>query len=394
MFFLLNNRVVSPLQVEFSLIENALMILMGVVSFGVAVVGVARQRRGDADATTLRPAGSAGYPDWLITAFRFACPTSSATKAQMWFELKSSGLPVLAIGLALAILIFLLFAIGIPVTPVRHLAIFAVTISVPAVLLFLAGNAFGIRRRQGRTYASSFVGTQPYGTAQQAGLKILMRTACVLVALIVVGISVWASSSLVNAWEPSVVDGKENPGLGLLKLRRVIEEFFAGQSGYELVAEALVTSIAVAVMVAWFAAGAALRARYPRRILVAGSLLLFYCLALILLAVTEGDGIASAFLLGAMVTATCWIAAAGMVFTIIYLLWSGFAERALTTRYVCGALVISGVFGAAWVAALQGAGVQWGGMPRTDAVWILWPVLLPLMASVLAPWSLNRIRHT
>jgi hypothetical protein len=29
-----------------------------------------------------------------------------------------------------------------------------------------------------------------------------------------------------------------------------------------------------------------------------------------------------------------------------------------------------------------------------DAVWMLSPVLLPLMASVLAPWSLSRIRHT
>jgi hypothetical protein len=27
-------------------------------------------------------------------------------------------------------------------------------------------------------------------------------------------------------------------------------------------------------------------------------------------------------------------------------------------------------------------------------VWILSPALLPLMVSVLAPWSLSRIRHT
>ena len=59
-----------------------------------------------------RTAGIGGYPDWLVTLFRFPCPTSSATRAQVWFELKSSGLPVLAIGLALAILIPLLFAIS------------------------------------------------------------------------------------------------------------------------------------------------------------------------------------------------------------------------------------------------------------------------------------------
>jgi hypothetical protein len=28
-----------------------------------------------------------------------------------------------------------------------------------------------------------------------------------------------------------------------------------------------------------------------------------------------------------------------------------------------------------------------------DAFWMLSPVLLPLTGSVLAPWSLNRLRH-
>jgi hypothetical protein len=29
-----------------------------------------------------------------------------------------------------------------------------------------------------------------------------------------------------------------------------------------------------------------------------------------------------------------------------------------------------------------------------DVAWMLSPALLPLMASVLAPWSFSRIRHT
>lgn len=394
LFFLLRNRVASPLQVEFSLAENALMVLIAVVSFGLTVAGVARQRRGDAVATVPQPAGSAGYPDWLITAFRFSCPTSSATRAQVWFELKSSGLPVLAIGLGLAMLIFLLFAISIPFEPVRPFAVFAVMPAAPAVLLFLGGNAFGIRRRQGRTYASAFEATQPYGVAQQAGLKVLVRAACVLAALIMVGVSVWASSSLVGAWGPWMTDGEADLSPGLLKLRREFTDAFVGMTGYALVALAVVTYIAVGVTVAWLAAGTALRARYPRRMLVAGSLLLLYGLALIVLAVAEGNEIASGFLLHAIVTATPWIAAAAIVFTTVYLLWSGFAERALTARYACGALVISAAFGVGWVTALQAAGVQFDGTLTTNALWMLSPVLLPLMASALAPWSLNRIRHT
>jgi hypothetical protein len=393
-YFLLHDRMTVPLRVEFSLAENALMVLIGIAAFAVAVAGVARQRRGDAVATAPKPAGSGEYPDWLIAAFRFSCPTSSATRAQVWFELKSSGLPALAIGLSLAIMIFLLFAIGIPIVPVRPFAIFAVMISAPAVLFLLGGNAFGIRRRQGRTYVSAFDSTQPYGAAQQAGLKILVRTGCVLAALLIVGVSVWTSSSLVGAWAPWPMDGKPDATVGLLKLRSDIQGAFAGLTGYMLAAQAVVTSIGVAVTVAWLAAVTALRARYPRRMLVAVSLLFLYCFALVLLAVAKERGIVSAFLLDTMVGATCWIAAAAMVFTTLYLLWSGFAERALTARYTCGALVISAAFGAAWVMALRVAGVQLGGMSTTDAVMMLSPVLLPLMSSVLSPWSLNRIRHT
>ena len=136
-FFLLKERAGSPHEIEFSLAEYALLVLIGVVSIALTVAGVARQRRGEAVATVPRPAGSGGYPDWLVNLFRFPCPTSSATRAQVWFELKSSGLPTLAIGLGLATLIFLLFAISIPFEIVRPMAIFSVMISVPILLLLL-----------------------------------------------------------------------------------------------------------------------------------------------------------------------------------------------------------------------------------------------------------------
>jgi hypothetical protein len=83
-----------------------------------------------------------------------------------------------------------------------------------------------------------------------------------------------------------------------------------------------------------------------------------------------------------------------MMFTTVYVCWSGFAERVLTIRYASGAVAISTAFGAAWLTVLHMAGVQLAGMSAMNAVSILSPVLLPLMASVLAPWSLNRIRHT
>ena len=78
-----------------------------------------------------------------------------------------------------------------------------------------------------------------------------------------------------------------------------------------------------------------------------------------------------------------------MVFTTVYVFWSGFAERVLTIRYASGAVAISAAFGAAWLTVLHIAGVQLAGMSAMNAVWILSPALLPLTIGVLAPWSLQ-----
>ena len=392
-FFLLKDHAASPHEIEFSLAQYVLLFVISIVSIALTVFGVARQRRGDAVVSVPRPVGSGGYPDWLVNLFRFPCPTSSATKAQVWFELKSSGLPTLAIGLGLAILIYLLFAISIPVEILRPIAIFSVMVSVPMLLLLLGGNAFGIRRRQGRTYASAFELTQPYGTAPLVGLKVLVRTACLLAALIMVGVSVWESSSLIGAWGSWTVEGGKDAVPELMKKRQVLADAFAGQTAYSLAAQAVIASVAVAVMIALLAAFAAVRARYPRPLRIAGSLLLFHGFALVLLALAENKGVVSPFLVGTVFAATGWTLVAAMVLATIYFFWNGIAARTLTMRYVSVAFLIWAGFAAVWLAVLHAADVQLAGMPAAGIVGILWPVLLPLMAGVLAPWSLSNLRH-
>jgi len=384
MYFLLQNNVALPLRVEFSTFENAVLVLVGAVSIGLTFAGVARQRRGDAVAVVpQQKEWSGGYPDWLVTLFRFRCPTSSATRAQVWFELRSSGLPVLLIGLGVAILIFLACAIS---TLFAISSIAAVPIAIVASLIVLFGlgnNAFGIRRKQGRTYASAFELTQPYGTAPLAGLKVLVRAACVLVAMIAIGASLWASSSLVGDWAQEVMNNNKDLLPALLKVRQKFADDFGPLTGYAQVALAIVASIVVVSIVTWQAAREALRTRYPRRVLVAQCLPVVWGLAIILLTLAIRKGFGPVPLVGEIVKASFWIFGAAMVLATIYLLWSGFAERALTIRYACGALVISAAFGAAWRA----------GVPAGDVVGILWLALVILMVSVLAPWSLNRIRH-
>jgi hypothetical protein len=395
----------SPLQLDFSFAEAALMASIGLVSFALTVAGVARQRRGDARAAIPRTKGS-GLADWFAGLFRFPCPTSSAARAQMWFELRSGGLLVLTIGVALAIVIPLVFVITTrldvalsrvftgPTT--RVVALVVAMFSLPAVLVLFGGNAFGIRARQGRTYSSAFEATQACGTVRMAGLKVLVRAACLLGALVAVGTSVWISASVIpfDVLEDNdtFIEKSRNPVSGWM---RAIDGAVGAMSAYELLALAFVTAIVVAVMVASRAALTALRARYPRRVAIAGSLLLLYGLAFVLRAPAGHGGNGWEVLsMDALFGTTPWTAAAAIVLATVYVSWRVLAERLLTLRHACGVLLASAAFAAAWATVLGAAGVPLSTMPATDVVVMLSPALLPLLASVLAPWSLSRIRHT
>ena len=397
-----------PARFDVSIGDYALLASIGVASFGLAVAGVARQRRGDARAAIPRTVEWRGFSDWLAGLFRFPCPTTSATRAQVWFDLKSSGLPVLAIGVALAIVIPLLFVVttrldvvlsGFYTRPAtRVVAVVVAMFSLPAVLI-LGGNAFGIRARQGRTYASAFEATQACGTARMAGLKVLVRSVCLLAALVAVGTSVWTSASVIpfDVLEDNdtFIEKSRSPLSGWM---RAIEGGVGAMSAYELLALAFVTFIAVAVMVASRAALTALRARYPRRVNIAGSLLLLYGLVLVLLALAGQGGNR----IGGPVhgrarrgdTLDCRGGdRARDRLPFLEVARGAAADAALGVwRHPGLGGIRSGMGDGARAAA--GCASSCRRCPTTDAVWMLSPVLLPLTVSVLAPWSLSRVRHT
>jgi hypothetical protein len=386
LFLMLQAKVNSSLEFQFSLAENMFLVLMCVVSFALTVTGVARQRRGDVvSVVPQQKEGTGGYPDWLVNLVRFRCPTSSATRAQIWFELRSSGLPVLAIGLGVAILVFVLFFVSVSIPPARYLAVSVTMFCLPVMLFGLGVNAFGIRRKQGRTYASTFEMTQPFGTAQLAALKLFVRTACLLVALVAIGLSVWGSSSFIGAWDAWVPSGsKVDASPGLLELRRQIGQEFTGLAWPAFTALAAVASILIAGIVAFQATRPALKARYPRALLVVQWLPAAWGLALVLLTLAIRAGLAPAPLVGNLMTATLWIAGAGMVLGTIYFVWSGLTKRTITLGYACGALALSALFAATGVFGLDGGG-------KIEPYWL---ALLILMILILAPWSLGRLRHT
>jgi hypothetical protein len=382
---------------------------IGLASYGLTVAAVARQRRGDGRTAIPWKPGS-GFPDRLVGLFQFSCPTSSAARAQVWFELRSRGLPVLAIGAALAIVNPLVFAISGPVdaaisaqfrswvpcangcSPARGIAMVFAALSV-LTALGLGGNAFGIRWRPGRRYVTAFEAAQACGTAPLAGLKVLVRSVCHLAALIAVGVSVWVSLSFIavaKGYAP-IIEIADEP---IDTWQRAFEGAVGALTGYQQLALAAVALIGVAIWVASYAAFGALAARYPRRYSIASALLLLYGLALVLLAQAGQRGIGPEFLWPAMLSATKWLSVAATVITTVYLVSRVFAERLLTLGQASGAVLVSAAFGATWVIVLRAAGVQLSGMSATDVAWMLSPALMPLWVSALAPWSFSRIRHT
>jgi hypothetical protein len=386
MFFMLFYNMKSPLAVEFSWIENSVFIAIAAVSFVLTVMGVARQRRGDS--TTFEPrerAMSGGFPDWLVGAPRFRCPTSSATKAQAWFELRSSGLPVLMIGLIIALLLIAVYAVSIPIAQIRPIAIAATVFSVPIALFGLGSNAFGIRRKQGRTYVSAFEMTQPYDTGRAVAIKLMIRTACVLVALILIGVGTSISALIMGAWgEYTVLGNSEDLLPKLLTFREKVAGKVTGLSGLAQVASVVIAIIAAAAVVAWQASREALRARHPRLLFAVQWLPVVWALVLMLVVLAQRKGFAPDNLPRMFALGTFWVSGIAMALATAYLAWNAFAQRVLDTRYAVGVLAISAAFGLA----------LWAGTPVTNFGGIVYLALGILLVGVLPPWALSRARHS
>jgi hypothetical protein len=401
-----------PTLFDFPRTDYAWVALIALASFAVTVVGVAWQRHGAWTALPTLWKGSKtaddGTPDvglWegLINLFRVPCPTSSATWAQVWLDLKSNGFPVLTIGVTLASVILLLSAVSGPIDasinadpdvscPIAE-CFYArawpplITPLSLAIMLFLGGNAFGIRRRQGRAWVSAFEATQAYGTAQLAVLKLLVKSVCVLAALLAIGVSAWISMPLLG--DAVFIQMWEVP---LNSRRSALNIAFGALSAYEQLALAVVAAGAVALWVTSWASLGALWTRYPRRLNIAASLLLLYGLALALLALARWRGNGPEIPLGAILRATSWAGAAALVFATAYLAWRTLVERLLTIRQAWTVVLLSTAFAAAWLTVLRLAGLSLADMPAADAARLLSTALLPLTLSVLAPWSYSRLR--
>ena len=371
-----------PMLFDFPRTDYAWIALIGLASFGLTVAGVARQRRGDAMGGQYPRRQRDGFRDRLVNLFRFPCPTSSATRAQVWFDLKSTGLPLLAIGVALAIVILLLFVVSNPIDAATFDG-FPADMSCPRadasgparlmaalVLDLLAADRRVPRRKclrhsRGNTDArTSARSRRPRRTAPRSWppSNCSCRSVCFLAALLAVGVSVWTSLSLLG--DEVFIAMWSVP---LSSLVRGVTGAVAALTGYEQLALAVVAAVGVAVWVAAIAVlWSAVDPLFPRRDHRGIAAAALWFRARRCWRWRHESGIGSQFLFGrALHGSDAGSSVAAMVFTTVYLFWSGFAERVLTLRYASGAVAISAAFAAAWVTVLRVAGVQLDGMPAT-----------------------------
>jgi hypothetical protein len=137
----------------------------------------------------------------------------------------------------------------------------------------------------------------------------------------------------------------------------------------------------------------ALFVRYRARVVVVVAVLLLFVLALGLSGMLD-EGESQQRLLDAVFGTTFWIFAAALLLATVYLFWMAVAEGLFTPLQAGIAVLVSAVFLAAWLTFLRAIGVSIGDLSLGSAIATMSPVVLPLLASVIAPWSLSRVRHS
>lgn len=97
--------------------------------------------------------------------------------------------------------------------------------------------------------------------------------------------------------------------------------------------------------------------------------------------------------MGLVLLATSWLGTAALILATAGLAWAVLAERVMTRREASYAILIAATFAADWLTLLCTVDQHLSAMPPTIAALMVSPALLPLTTSVLAAWSLSRVRH-
>jgi hypothetical protein len=199
----------DPDMLSFSTTQYLLLALFVLLLFGVTAYSVGRQRQDERWRLNLARPGARTHGtsvsvgallDRVTDLLRLPCPVSSPRSAELWLECKRLGVPMLALGVLLALLMPLLPWIdslfGSQMT--RLLA------TAAPVVLFFTGVGIGIfnRRSASGGYMNPFEGTRGLGTLQLAGIQLGTLGTALVLGTALIGFSLWLSAPLYDDFGP------------------------------------------------------------------------------------------------------------------------------------------------------------------------------------------------
>jgi hypothetical protein len=316
------------------------------------------------------------FRDATLAIVRWSCPTSSPLAAELWIEMKARALPVLAIGLLLALCVPVLVALGGTVSR-QLLGVFIMVsvIVVPGLPFFAAISAsFWNREASLRAPMNPFEATRPIATARLAAVQVAVASGAILGAWTLIAASLWFSLPLAGA------------DSAFATLPEIIAASLRAAPIERLVGVAIIGLLALSTFVALLAAIRAFSVVYGKRLWLGALGLSLYAIFVLVAVATDRWS-------GAAVGLHLWAVAVAIPVGTVLAGVRALAERIVLPRHATVVLAIWGVLTAiGWLGA-RDLGFSFASLASAIDALVLAAALLPLTASVLAVWSLALIRH-
>ena len=362
---------------RYSRYDYLVVLLASVSAVVLTFAGVERQRHSD-DEIGLWPLKNADEPgqsdaEWLAELYETECPTTSAKRAELWYEITGTGMPLIVWSIIVALCIPMLwFLCRLFESEVAWSIGTFMALLVP---LIKSTPTFGIVVKQGSAYLSTFAATRPLGSAWLAGLKIGVAIIAVTVGMFVIAVSFWFSAPLVDGFIE---------GVDVIKVAAV--DYVQRISGIELAAIVFVRMVQLSTMVACLATFQAIYVLYSDR-------LTFGILGLIIYACILPPFIAAKVLPLSFALAHLWIGSCLIAAGSIWLIYSLARHRIMSILQISAFVSIWILYAVAYFYLLGEDGLYEGDTPKSYFAFQAGLCLSSLAICAMAPWSLAMIRH-
>lgn len=358
-----------------------LVLVTVLVLYMLTMLSVRRQRQGESWRLFRRSSqkssggGSSSVNpvlDWTRDLLDLPCPTSRPWLAEAWFEFRCHGLPVLSLGVVLALLMPLL---ALADTLFSH-PVAGLLASAPPLVLFLTGIGIALfnRRVASGGYMDAFEGTRGLGTLQLAGVQFGTLGLALIVGLGLMAVSLWFSASNFGSIGP---------------LWSHAADLFApaGGQGLTLLVGKIVTAIAgLFVLLGFFFCAHSCSTFWGRKVM-------YFTLALLIYAAFFVRAVVTSESAGGFVAANMWWISVGTFGLTLVVLTGVVARRLLDLRSGLGILLMWLPVAACIYIAFLGTDRPFRSLPAELQAFTLAGQTLPLALLLATLWCHDRLRH-